>query len=153
MGRKLSPQFQILHGTEKSRRKHPPEVPVTGPSIPRGWGSWMSEGAKRVWHQFAPKLSDAGILTELDLPAFRVLCEVYADFIRLTNYIRKNGSTYRIRYNSGYEVVATRPEVKELRGVRRELLTLSDKFGMTPLGRTGVNIAPKSDDLMPDYLD
>ena len=71
--------LKLLKGVRPARinDKEPKPKSVSG-AIPTGWGAHMSDGAKRFWERYAPVLSKLGVLTEADLPAFRVLAEQWS---------------------------------------------------------------------------
>jgi P27 family predicted phage terminase small subunit len=47
------------------------------PSCPR----WLSEEAKKYWHQIVPELEKTGILAKVDADLLAMLCKAKADFI------------------------------------------------------------------------
>ena len=131
-------KLKLLKGVKPYRinQNEPKPKSVSG-NIPRGWGAHMSDIAKRFWKANAPRLVNAGVLTEADLHAFRVLCGLYSDYIKLTNIIKKVGMTYL----SG-KLPKKRPEVAILEKVVDNLLKYFAQFGMVPSGRSKIALPP-----------
>ena len=121
-------------------------------AIPAGWAAWMSPIAKRTWKRLAPMLVNAGVLGETDLMAFRILCETYAEWITLTNYLRRHGRTYEIITKGGDVMVYDRPEVAGVKTARNDFLKYSARFGITPSDRAKIDLG-RVEDERPDYLD
>lgn len=132
-------KLKLLKGVKPCRinQNEPRPKSVSG-KIPQGWGKDMSDIAKRFWKSNAPQRVAMGLLTEADLPAFRVMCELYNDFIQLTNIIRKEGRTYK----AGLKIFK-RPEVSILEKVVDSLLKYLVQFGMVPHGRSRIALPPE----------
>src|SRR3954468_21165921 len=67
-------RLKILKGVRANRLNGPDAVfPVSGTDPP----SWLRGFALDHWHELAPDLVRAGILTVVDRPALAVLCELW----------------------------------------------------------------------------
>ena len=132
-------KLKLLKGVKPYRinQNEPKPKSVSG-SVPQGWGAHMSDIAKRFWKVNAKRLANAGVLTEADLHAFRVLCDLYSDYIQLKNIIRKMGMTYL----SG-TIPKKRPEVAILEKIIDNLLKYFAQFGMVPSGRSKIELPPE----------
>lgn len=79
-------RLKILKGVHPYRiNKNEPKPRSVSGSIPRGWATWMSDGAKRFWNKYAPVLSELGVLTVAALR--RVLEGAGLDFMDLATAV------------------------------------------------------------------
>ena len=93
--------LKLLKGVRPARiNKNEPKPKSHSGVMPPGWGAHMSEGAKRFWKQYAPVLSDLGLLTEADLPAMRVMAELWAKWESMVDVSGEAGHWW-----AHYEVV------------------------------------------------
>ena len=129
--------LKILKGVRPARinQKEPRPKSHSG-AMPPGWGSHMSEGAKRFWQRYAPMLSQLGILTEADLPALRVAAELYSKWVRLTSRIN------RARIKLEDELVYLRALDK----LETQLLRYLQHFGMTATSRGKIAVGGHEDE-------
>lgn len=140
-------KLKLLKGTRSSRiNKNEPQPKSVSAAIPPGWAKFMSGTAKRYWGRYAPALSELGVLTEVDLPAFRILCELYSVFVRLTNILNKKGLTYEAKAKSGGVLIRSRPELTMLNEVETRYLQYAAQFGITPATRGRISLAPPDED-------
>ena len=135
--------LKILKGTRPARinQKEPKPKSHSG-TMPPGWGSHMSDGAKRFWQRYAPILSKLGILTEADLPALRIMAELYSKWIRLTNRI--NRTHIKLEDELIY--------LRALDKLETQLLRYLQHFGMTATSRGKITVGDHEGE-EPDYLD
>lgn len=131
--------LKLIKGVKPYRinQNEPKPKSVSG-KIPAGWALHMSDIAIRFWKKNAPRLATAGILTEADLYAFRVLCELYACWIQITNKIRKEGETFKTG-----TMWKKRPEVAIREDAEKRLLSYFAQFGMVPSGRSRISLPPE----------
>jgi len=141
--------LKILKGVRPARinQNEPKPRSVSG-NIPSGWSQSMSDGAKRFWKKYAPILSGLGILTEADLPALRILAELWSQWLKVTLVISKGGMTYETE--TGYQ--RERPEVKLADKLETQMLRYLQHFGMTASSRGNLSVSglPDEED---GYLD
>ncbi len=137
-------KLKLLKGVRPARinDKEPKPRSVSG-VLPQGWGAHMSAGAKRFWKRYAPVLSNLGVLTEADLPAFQVLCSLRARWIRMEGLTWKHEKNPKLHlaYNRSANLIET------------QMLRYMQEFGMTPSGRGKISIVGQSDDEDGDFLD
>ena len=110
--------------------------------MPPGWGAHMSDGAKRFWKRYAPILSETGVLTEADLPALRVLCELWSRWTRYINMLNKGKLD---------PVLLPRYE-KMTNTVESQMRLYLNEFGMTGSSRGKITTNGHQEE-EPDYLD
>ena len=149
----LPTQLKILKGVKPYRiNQNEPKPKIAKATIPRGWALNMSKSAINFWKHTAPKLVKSNLLTEIDLEAFREMCEVYAMMVKCKSIIRKHGLTYTVEYNNGGHDERPRPEVGMLLKLGPQFARHCQRFGMTPADRTSINMG-KGDVEEPNYLD
>lgn len=127
-----SPQptaLKLLKGVRPVRiNKNEPKPPSVTGAIPKGWALHMSEGAKRFWKKNAPILARLGVLTEVDLEAFRTMAEVHAQIVLCNSVVKRKGVVYE--NDKGNPV--TRPEANLLIKLEAQYREFAKQFGMVP---------------------
>lgn len=135
-------KLKILKGVRPARiNKNEPKARSHSGTLPPGWGAWMSDGAKRFWRHYAPMLSRLGVMTEADLPALRVLAELWSRWITTTNVLNKKG----LIYEAG-KLDRVRPEVKLADQLETQMLRYLQHFGMTASSRGNITVAGTGED-------
>ena len=121
--------LKLLKGVKPNRinRAEPKPPAVTG-IIPKGWALHMSDGAVRFWKKNAPILARLGVLTEVDLEAFRAMAEVSAQIVSCNSIVKRLGVTYKNK--DGNPV--TRPEANLLIKLEAQYREFAKQFGMVP---------------------
>lgn len=133
-GRKPLPSaVKRARGTERPGRRNPnePQPRALLPKPPK----FLSDEAKRVWQQMAPKVYSAGLLTELDVLAFTLLCVAWGDFVEAQEKIPLHGKV--IMGPGG--APGPSPYVTLGNKAVEQLMRLLTEFGMTPSSRTRVS--------------
>ncbi len=121
--------LKLLKGVRPARiNKNEPKPPGVTGMIPQGWALHMSDGAKRFWKKNAPILARLGVLTEVDLEAFRAMAEAYAQILLCNNVVRRKGIVYE--NDKGNPVM--RPEAKLLINLETQYREFAKQFGMVP---------------------
>lgn len=144
MSRHAAPTaLKVLKGVRPARiNKEEPKPKSHSGTMPRGWGAHMSEGAKRFWKKYAPILSEIGILTEADLPAFRILAELWSRWLltqRLSNKEKDPKLTLAL----------LRMQDK----IETQMLRYLGEFGMTASSRGKISVVGQSEDEDEGFLD
>ena len=96
----------------------------------------MTAGAKRFWAKYAPVLSNLGVLTEADLPAFRVLSELWSRW----------GECSRMRDKRGLDPRDRLALMRITDKLETQLLRYLQEFGMTSSSRGKISVVRQSDD-------
>ena len=137
-------KLKLLKGVKPYRinQNEPKPKSVSG-KIPQGWALHMSDIAIRFWKKNAPRLVAAGILTDVDLYAFRILCELYASWIQLINKIRKEGEVYETQNQQKQKVWKKYPGVAIREDIEKRLMQYFAQFGMVPSGRSKIALPPE----------
>ena len=84
-------KLKLLRGEKNKDRINENEPqPATGKlDCPKHLG----EEAKRYWEGEAPKLQRLGLLTEIDIGPFELLCEAYGNWIEYKKLLKEGGLT------------------------------------------------------------
>ena len=128
--------LKLVKGVRPFRiNKKEPKYKKASGAIPAGWAISMTDIAKRYWKRRAPQLVESGVLTEIDLEGFRVLCELYSEWISVKNLLKKKGISYQAK-NGIYRI---RPEMYVKDKLEKQMLAYFQHFGMTPASRSKVS--------------
>ncbi len=129
-----STRLKLLEGNPGKRPLK--KTGATPASRPPACPSWLGPEAKAEWQRLAPRLARTGQLTELDVAAFAIYCQTYADWRACQQVVAQGGATYAT--TSGR--LAERPEVDMARRYGRLVRELAAEFGLTPGGRTRLSL-------------
>lgn len=109
---------------------------------------WLSDGAREVWLQEAPKFRRARLLTEIDVMAFAALCQSAADYRRAVRKTGEDDVKCKYAEDEEGEVRAVGEHLNPWAMVKsmssKQLGMWIGKFGGTPQDRTRVEINPQS---------
>ena len=135
-GRKPKPtalkQLEGNPGKRKMNKKEP--VPAKGmPKCP----DWLLPEAKNEWDRLAVKLSEMGVLTEVDMAAFAAYCQSFARWKEAHEHIDKEGSTFETE--KGYQQQT--PWVGIANTNQKLMLQAASEFGLTPSARSRIMAA------------
>lgn len=141
MPARLSERAKSLRGTSRAGRRKAPsagERLTVAPRLPAG----LTAAAAAEWRTLAPVLVQLGTLTNADLRALRLLCELLASVGELEAVIRREGHT--IEASSGGR--KGHPAAQALATARTQAHRLLADFGLTPRARAAVDQAPDAVD-------
>jgi P27 family predicted phage terminase small subunit len=137
MSRKKPLWKRKLEGSVGKRHPFsPPGVPVLRPMEWKDPPDWLGEHGKRFWNAMGPELIDCGLLTELDGPAFEMLCATYD----------RGRSTQEILEKEGLVTKDERGLLRKhpLWQIHREstnlFFSMCHEFGLQPTGRAKLDI-------------
>ena len=106
----------------------------------------LDREAKVVWLKLAPTFATMGTLTEAGAPAFANACQAYADYLRMSKQIRKDGEVITGVNKAGNEYLAAHPLLVE-RDRRLQHFTKSiAKFGGNPSDAAKIDLPQKGND-------
>lgn len=107
------------------------------PRMPRG----MSPEAKTIWEEIAPEINAMGLLTTADGVQLGELCSSIALVRSLRRYIEERGASYPVKDEAGTVICyRKRPEVGMLPEAQNRADRLADRFGLTPVARSRVEV-------------
>lgn len=136
--------LKLLKGVRPARiNKDEPKPKSVSGAMPPGWGAHMSDGAKGFWKKYAPILSNLGVLTEADLPAFRVLSELWARW----------GLAQRLQHGKEDDPKLLLSYMRISDKTETQLLRYLQEFGMTASSRGRIVVVGQSDDEDEGFLD
>lgn len=120
-----------LEGNPGKRRL--PTVPQPSPGRPEP-PDWLDEDGLAIWNEHVGDLELLGILTNLDGPAFSVLCTWFSVF---------KASVIEHEMSTGTE---RQSAFRRMRDSAKELRSWSSEFGLTPVSRTRLALRGHDDD-------
>lgn len=91
--------------------------------------------AAAVWRELVPQLEKSGRLHRLDRDMFAALCYWRAEWIAAVDDILTNGYSFMGKAVAGGSRPWTNPAVERRDTAWGEMMSLSAKFGLTPLDR------------------
>ncbi len=95
--------------------------------------------ALAMWRELAKTLIATGRLGALDRFAFAMLCYWHGEWIKATDDILERGASFMVPATSGGERPWRNPSVDRQTLANDQIMTLSAKFGLTPLDRIALN--------------
>ena len=130
-----------LHGTMRPDRTVKRTASASGEPVRP---DILSDKAKEIWDDIAPKLIEMGLLGAVDQSTFTSYCQSYADYLELTQYLNKLGPlNWYTEAESGYRQVI--PEVAERNKMFTQMQKLAPRFGMDPSSRSGIDTGKEPD--------
>lgn len=122
------------NSTYKPSRHATPVLPVEIPVMPAD----MGPKAQAAWNVLTRQLFEAGVIASLDMQALRVLCETIELYTDATDEMRRLGIMIQQTNKGGFTNWVQNPAVRIQRLAASQMMTLLNKFGMTPAARTGI---------------
>jgi len=156
-GRKPKPtKLKILEGNPGRRplnENEPNPLPIA-PECP----DWLPDEAKKLWNRLSPELERIGLLKIIDGIALEGLCVSYAIWKQAVEFIRKNGTTYRLpRTDKKGKVIsvyiAPFPEVAIANQSLKHIRAFATEFGLTPSSRGRISLTGEFDLSFDDEFD
>lgn len=109
-----------------------PHIGTRTPSVP----AWLDEDAQAIWKRYARTLWELRLLTEIDVPAFAMLCESLALYQTAGERIRRG---FHVQVTeSGYR--QQDPWVSIRNNAFAQVKQMMQEFGMTPSARSGIKL-------------
>lgn len=117
--------LRVLSGSRKGKGKVGEPMPEKASVDPP---KWLGREGKVIWREYAPKLLEMGLLTELDVEMFAQACALAAAARTL--------------------LVGSTDHLKAVAAMGQIL----GRFGFTPSERTKLAVVPKTKDKFEDFL-
>lgn len=92
--------------------------------------------ARREWRRMARTLKELGLLTEIDLPALEMYCQMYGRWVDAETKVREMGMI--VKTNNGNPI--QNPYLAIANRAAKDMKALLVEFGMTPSARSRVNV-------------
>jgi P27 family predicted phage terminase small subunit len=135
----------------KAQKEEPKYAPITNLQPP----SDLNELAKNYWTQIGPMIHSTGVLTEVDVFSFRILCEVLAQLDECFEHVRRFGMSFPVNTfgkiaDPNSENVNQRtpvdwkanPSAKMIASLLPIAKTYLSMFGLTPSSRVDMKSTP-----------
>jgi P27 family predicted phage terminase small subunit len=133
-GRKPTPTaLKIVRGNPGKRPLNERE-PKPARASPDDVPEWLSPEARAHWPLIAKQLRNAGILTEIDVPALAQYCEAFVIWRQAYDRVIKFGLV--VKAQSGFPVQSPYLSIANIQSDR--MLRILTEFGCTPASRTRV---------------
>ena len=128
--------LKLVKGTHRASRdnKNEPKPKADNIKMPAG----LSPLAKKHWTMICKQLKDAGIMTNIDIPALMIYCESYAMWKDATDKINSHGAV--VKGKDGFPVRS--PYFMVMQRSFDQMKAMLTEFGMTPSSRSRVNAQP-----------
>ena len=109
---------------------------------------WLSEGAKVIWNEEAPKFRRAHLLTEVDVITFGMMCESQSRYRRTAAHVGDEDVKTKYVEDEEGNVRAVGEHMNPWAMLNsmyfKQTVALLSKFGGTPQDRTRVEINPQA---------
>ena len=109
---------------------------------------WLSDGARAIWVQEAPKYRQAHLLCKIDVMAFAMLCESFARYRRTAERVGEEDVKAKYQEDEEGNVRAIGEHMNPWAMVNsmyfKQTAALLGKFGGTPQDRTRVEVNPQA---------
>ncbi len=139
--------LKILQGNlgKRPMNENEPKPARVMPTCP----DHLDDIARKRWNELSAMLFDLGLLTQIDGDALAAYCQLYSDWVHLSNEITADGSDVQLKHTidpGGNEFLEMKPNPRII--MKRETLKLLKsflaEFGMTPSSRTRLGVEPKA---------
>ena len=101
--------------------------------------------AQAAWNTISRHLETAGLVTEIDGLALRMLCESWALYLEACDDIRSQGLIVLSVTKAGENRIAN-PSIKIRSDAWKQVYMMARQFGLTPSSRTGLDTNTLTDD-------
>jgi len=146
-GRKPKPTAMKKLEGNPGKRKLNTKEPMPGKGMP-DCPSWLLPLAKEEWERLCEKLSQMGVLTEVDRAAFAAYCQSYARWKEAQDHINSEGATYETE--NGMQ--RPNPWVAICNTEQRLMMQAASEFGLTPSARSRIMAATAKDESADDDM-
>lgn len=136
-GRKPKPtNIKVLEGNPGKRPLNQQEPVFDAAYLRVPYGRLPAEG-QRLWRELAPQLTQAGVLTQADLPALEMACLHYAVVRQAVDLIREEGIITSTR-----DSIKKHPAMSVLNENSAMFYRYLAAFGLTPSDRVKIKADP-----------
>jgi len=137
VGRKPKPtHLKLVSGNPGKRRieQNEPKPAVGVGAMPRGM---LNADGQALWKELRPKLERLGLLTEVDGPAFALLCEWWGIARQAAREVRELESVWTV---DGQGRERRHPALVVLKQATEQFCRLAGEFGLTPAMRARLKV-------------
>jgi P27 family predicted phage terminase small subunit len=139
LGRRPEPtRLKLIKGNpgKKALNLNEPELPAGIPEPPVE----LCSRARKEWVVFANIIDSMGVMTIGDGHALARMCEIYAELIRVEQYLRDEGCVVESVTRDGGILYRARPEVGIRSDCETKFKAYLQEFGLTPSSRTKIQV-------------
>jgi P27 family predicted phage terminase small subunit len=131
-------KLKLIKGNPGKRalNRNEPEPPKGVPAPPEE----LCARAKQEWYVFARLIDDMGIMTLGDGYALARMCEVYAELLRVEQFLRDEGCVVESVTRDGGLLYRARPEVGIRSDCETKFKAYLQEFGLTPSSRSKIQV-------------
>jgi P27 family predicted phage terminase small subunit len=119
---------------------------------------FLNRHARNEWKRIAPELERLGLLTKVDRACLAAYCQAYGRWVEteyklneLTDKVLETNNdasnAYLLKTQSGNIIIS--PLFSVANRCLEQMRTFGLEFGLTPVSRSRINIAPKPDEIDP----
>ena len=133
-----------MEGTARKDRenKRAPKAKRGRPRAP----SWLNDDALKMWDEMSELLDGMQVLTRADGKVLAVMCDQWARWRDMQDWLDEEGSTYTTVNSQGVEMHRPRPEAAQAGACLDRFIRLSERFGLTPVDRERAQRRADGDD-------
>ena len=137
--KKIPTNILRLRGSRQVENR-PKNEPIPKQGMPQP-PEFLHGEALAEWGRKATMLYEQGTLTLIDDTALAAYCEVYALYVESVDdcYDAKLGTIIKLIKRANGDMVRN-PVLMILNQAREQMIKMAAQFGMTPSGRTGINV-------------
>jgi P27 family predicted phage terminase small subunit len=144
-GRKPKPSYLRVIGGNAGKRpinQREPKAPPSGPRPP----STLNDDARNEWRRIAKQLLKMGVLSVIDRGALAAYCDAYAQWLAASRGIKQlaeRGDPFGgLLSKTTNGNIIQNPLVGIRSKARSDMVRFAAEFGMTPSGRSRVQVDP-----------
>ena len=93
-----------------------------------------------MWKRRLPELTNLGLVTNIDLESFAMLCQSWGEYVEAVKRISKRGKYYTYTNKAGAENEVERPVVKVAHRAYERYKSMCVEFGLTAAARSRIEI-------------
>ncbi len=139
-GRRPKPtNLKVLEGNP-GKRPLPEDEPQPDPPANLEPPEHLSDRAKDFWRQYAEPLAKLGLLTELDLASFELLCGCWAKAKRAEDELERQGNVLAYETAAGNKIIKNNPNLSAWNINVSLFNKLAQKFGLAAADRAGLKV-------------
>jgi len=138
-GRPRTPTAILKLRGSKQLYTRPKNEPVPKEGMPKP-PEWLNNEGLKEWNRKVKMLYEQGTLALIDDTVLGAYCDAYADFVYAQQLCQtKDGETMLVIKTTNGNLICS-PAYAIKRSARTEMTRLAAEFGMSPSGRSSINI-------------
>jgi len=106
----------------------------------------LSPTAQGAWNTITQGLEQAGLVSNVDGAALRLLCESWETYLEAGDDVRRNGILTPFTNKSGATNKVVNPAMRVRNDAWKQIYSMLRQFGLTPSSRNGLSVTERTDD-------